>query len=78
MTDMSNETTSLPTSIETSRLLVQRYCIEDSAWYWVMGQHNREHLARFETDNSARHLQSEAEAKALLQEFITAWENRQP
>ncbi|MFN8445671.1 MAG: hypothetical protein U0175_33075 [Caldilineaceae bacterium] len=74
---MANKINSLPTSIETSRLLVRAYCIDDSSWYWVMGQRNREHLARFETGNSARHLQSEAEAKALLQEFISAWENRQ-
>lgn len=74
---MSNETNSLPQSIETGRLIVRPYDIDDSSWYCAMGQRNRDHLARFETDNSARRLQSEVDARALLQEFVTAWENRQ-
>lgn len=40
-----------------------------------MGLRNREHLARFETDNPARQIQSEADAKIVLQGFITDWEN---
>ncbi len=64
----------LPLSFETPRLLVRAYRTGDSAWYWRVGQRNREHLARHEADNPIRTLASEDEAKALLESFSTAWQ----
>ena len=74
---MSNETNSLPKLIETERLIVRPYCIDDRGWYCTMGQRNRDHLARFETDNPARQIQSAAEAQVVLQGFVTDWANGQ-
>ncbi len=64
----------LPLSNETPRLLVRRYRAEDSAWYWRVGQRNRDHLAQYETDNPICALESEEEAKTLLEGFVTAWQ----
>lgn len=64
----------IPLSYETPRLIVRRYAVEDSTWYWRVGQRNRDHLARFEGDNPIRALGSDAEARSLLEDFITAWQ----
>lgn len=63
----------IPLSYQTQRLVVRRYRVEDSTWYWRAGQRNRDHLARFEADNPIRTLSSEAEARSLLEGLITAW-----
>lgn len=65
----------LPPSYETARLVVRRYQVDDSPWYFNVGRRNREHLARFETDNPIRKLESEAEARTLLEGFGAAWQD---
>ena len=71
---MTNRLTDLPLSYETPRLTVRRYHLGDSTWYWLAGQRNRDHLARYETDNPIRSLASRADADVLLQGFMTAWQ----
>jgi len=71
---METPRAALPPTYETPRLVVRRYQVEDSAWYWSVGRRNREHLARFETDNPIRQLASEVEARTLLEGFVAAWQ----
>jgi RimJ/RimL family protein N-acetyltransferase len=66
-------TSTLPTQIQTARLILRPYAPGDGAWYVAMGRRNREHLQRYEADNAARSLHSEAEAETLVRELAAAW-----
>ncbi len=72
---METPMAALPPSYETPRLVVRRYQVEDCAWYLSVGRRNREHLARFETDNPIRTLESEEEARTLLEGYVAAWQD---
>lgn len=71
---MEDTMAALSLSYDTPRLVVRRYQVEDGPWYWSIGRRNREHLARFETDNPIRTLASEAEARTLLAGFVATWQ----
>jgi len=64
----------IPERIEAERLYLRTYRAGDGPWYYAMGQRNRDHLARYETDNAARSLESEEDGKALMRELDAAWE----
>ena len=66
----------IPERIEAQRLYLRPYRAGDGAWYYAMGQRNREHLARYETDNAARSLESKEEAEALVRELAAYWRAR--
>jgi RimJ/RimL family protein N-acetyltransferase len=66
----------IPQRIEAERLYLRPYRAGDGPWYYAMGQRNREHLARYETDNAARSLENEEEAEELMGQLAAAWEAR--
>ena len=66
----------IPTRLETERLYLRPYRTGDGPMYFAVGQKNRDHLARYETDNFLRTLNSEAEAESIVQELAADWEAR--
>ena len=66
----------IPTRLETERLYLRPYQAGDGPIYFAVGQKNRAHLARYETDNFIRTLDSEAEAEKAVQGLAADWEAR--
>ncbi|MGD9030783.1 MAG: GNAT family N-acetyltransferase [Anaerolineae bacterium] len=64
----------IPDRIDAERLYLRPYEASDGSWYYAMGQRNRDHLARYETDNAARSLRSVEDAEELVEELAAAWE----
>jgi len=62
------------TRIETERLTLRRYRVDDAVRYYELGLRNREHLARYEADNPIRHLVTVDDAVTLLAAFAEAWD----
>jgi len=73
---MHNMLEDIPERIEAERLYLRPYRAGDGPWYYRMGQRNRDHLARYESDNAARSLENEEEAEALMGKLAAAWESR--
>lgn len=63
----------IPERIEAERIYLRKYHTGDGRWYYVMSQKNREHLARYETENPARSLRSEQDAEVLMRQFSAEW-----
>ena len=66
----------LPTVIETSRLILRSYREGDEHWYFEMSQRNRAHLEKYEPDNPALEIKTEEEAKKLIVDLVDAWAKR--
>jgi RimJ/RimL family protein N-acetyltransferase len=64
----------IPGRIEAERLYLRPYRAGDGPWYYAMGQRNRDRLARDETDNAARSLESVDDAEELTRKLAAAWE----
>jgi RimJ/RimL family protein N-acetyltransferase len=66
----------LPDRIETERLILRRYSADDVAWFDTMALRNRQHLARYESDNFVLSVNSPELAAIILQELIDCWDER--
>jgi RimJ/RimL family protein N-acetyltransferase len=73
---MALNTVELPTRIETARLILRPYRLEDSGWYFHMSQLNKPHLTIFESGNAVNGIYSEADAQKVMGDFISLWEAR--
>jgi [ribosomal protein S5]-alanine N-acetyltransferase len=62
-----------PTPFESDRLTLRSYHPGDGKWYYAMSLQNREHLSRYEADNVAANIASEAAAEQLVVELEEAW-----
>ncbi len=62
-----------PTQFESERLLLRCYQPGDGKWYYAMSLKNRQHLMRYESDNVAVNISSEAAAEELLQYLANEW-----
>jgi RimJ/RimL family protein N-acetyltransferase len=65
-----------PTPFESERLILRSYQPGDGSWFYAMSLRNREHLSRFEADNVAANVESEAAAEELVGELEAAWRAR--
>jgi RimJ/RimL family protein N-acetyltransferase len=63
-----------PTQIDTERLTLRRYSLDDAVEYYGLGLRNREHLARYEADNPIRHLATVDDATTLLAALAESWD----
>lgn len=63
----------IPTRIETERLYLRPYQAGDGAMYFAVGQRNREHLARYESDNILNHLKDAKHAEIVVRELAADW-----
>lgn len=66
----------LSTRLETERLIVRKYQPGDGPMYFAVGQRNRKHLSRFETNNAVLQPKNEEEAEVVIRELILEWEAR--
>ncbi len=66
----------LPTVIETSRLILRSYREGDEHWYFEMSHRNRAHLKKYEPDNPASEIKTEEDAKKTIAYFVNAWKKR--
>ncbi len=64
---------SLPTPMETERLILRSYTEEDAAWYYEMSLKNREHLRRYESGNVTMSLTSEEHTRKTLSTLAKYW-----
>lgn len=64
---------SLPTRLETERLVLRAYQAGDGPWFYAMSQRNRDHLARFEARNVVMEANTEEQAEILVRELHAAW-----
>lgn len=59
--------------LETARLYLRPYHLEDAAWYAEMSLRNRTHLQRFEAGNAAMTINGMEDARRVLADFAVAW-----
>lgn len=64
----------LLTPIETVRLSIRPYRTEDASWYYTMSLRNKEHLARYESENSILSIMTEPDAEKTITEFVSLWD----
>ncbi len=62
--------------IETNRLVIRPYIIDDAKWYYQMSVKNKEHLARYESENPAMFIQTEADALKVIKDFVSLWDEQ--
>ncbi len=63
----------IPTHFETERLLLRWLQPGDGALYYAVGQRNRAHLARYESENMIMSIGSEQEAETMVRELQAEW-----
>ena len=63
----------LTTYVETERLYLRAYKAGDGPMYYAAGTRNRDHLAKFESDNVLMHLKSEEHAETVVRELEADW-----
>jgi RimJ/RimL family protein N-acetyltransferase len=60
--------------LESERLYLRPYCVEDAPWYAEMSLRNREHLRRFEGGNAAMTIENAQDAERVLADFAADWQ----
>ena len=63
----------LPTHIEAERVYLRSYQAGDGPWLYKVSQKNRDHLARYESDNFLMSIEDEAKAEEYAKEFYEDW-----
>jgi RimJ/RimL family protein N-acetyltransferase len=66
----------IPDRIETVHLLLRCYQPGDGSWYYQMSMKNKEHLARYESENAVMTINTEQDAEITMREFALAWAGR--
>lgn len=70
---LMRQTISLPTRIETARMILRPYELEDSTAYFEMCRRNNQHLLPFEPRNPIRDVKSLEQAENLIRYFNMDW-----
>jgi len=66
----------IPERLETERLILRTYQAGDGPMYLAASLRNREHLAKFESENVLMGLENEAQAEAMVRELAADWTAR--
>lgn len=66
----------ITTPIETKRLFIRPYTIDDARWYYRMSLKNKEHLVRYESENPIMSIQTEADAMKVIKDFVVLWDEQ--
>ncbi|MGY5853805.1 MAG: GNAT family protein [Candidatus Thorarchaeota archaeon] len=66
-------TLTIPKHLETERLILRKYTLDDAKWYHSMSVRNKSHLERYESENPVMDIQSKVDAKELMLEFDEYW-----
>jgi aminoglycoside 6'-N-acetyltransferase len=73
---MNNLVLAIPTHIETKRLSLRCFQPGDGRWYYAASQKNRDHLARYESDNVIMTIHSEEAAEVVVRDLAAEWAAR--
>jgi RimJ/RimL family protein N-acetyltransferase len=65
----------IPASFDTARLHIRAYAPGDGAMYFAVGQKNRAHLQRYESNNIIFNAENAVEAENLIAEIREAWQS---
>ena len=63
----------LSTCNDTARLILRAYTAADAPMYFRLSQRNRSHLTTFESGNALNSIHSEADAEAVIADFLRCW-----
>lgn len=66
----------IPTQIHTDHLLLRCYEPGDGHWYYSVGQKNKDHLQKYESDNVILSASNPEEAEISIREMIAGWVSR--
>lgn len=66
----------LPDQLETERLILRPYRVEDGAVYYEVCQRNQDHLLPFEAGNPALEVHTPEQAEILIRHFMAGWAAR--
>ena len=66
----------IPKCIETGRIVLRCYEADDGPLLYAVSQRNRDHLARYESENVLMSVQSVQDAEYLVRELAADWEAR--
>ncbi|MGY5859516.1 MAG: GNAT family protein [Candidatus Thorarchaeota archaeon] len=69
-------TSDISVPIETTRLIIRPYRTDDTMWYHKMSLRNKEHLAKYESDNPIMSVISESDAEKLINDFVSLWDEQ--
>jgi aminoglycoside 6'-N-acetyltransferase len=65
-----------PRRLDSARLFLRPYRVDDASWYCEMAQRNRTHLAEHESGNPIFGVHCEADATAVLLSYDKRWQER--
>ncbi len=63
----------IPSHYESERLHMRSYRAGDGPMYYAVSQNNREHLARYESDNVVMQIKSEKDAEIMVRDLAADW-----
>lgn len=72
MTDLMRKS-KLPTRFEAERIYLRSYQAGDGFWLYKVGQKNRTHLARYESENFLMSIENEEKAEEYARELYQDW-----
>jgi len=62
--------------INTARLTIRSYRIDDAVWYYKMSLKNKAHLSRYEADNPVMSIMTESDSENTIKDFISLWDKQ--
>jgi RimJ/RimL family protein N-acetyltransferase len=62
-----------PARVESQRVYLRSYQKSDCQMYAAASLRNRQHLQRYEADNSMMSIQDESQAEVVISEYATGW-----
>ena len=65
-----------PRRLDSARIFLRPYRVDDAPWYCEMAQRNRTHLAEHESGNPIFGIHCETDAAAVLLSFDKRWQER--
>jgi RimJ/RimL family protein N-acetyltransferase len=69
-------TRALPQRLDTARLFLRPYRLEDALWYFAIAQRNHTHLERYESGSALFGINCEADAVGVLRSVEKRWQER--
>ena len=62
--------------IYTDRLIIRPYRVDDADWYYTMSLKNKAHLARYESENPVRSIQTKDDAVKVIKDSVSLWDEQ--
>ena len=66
----------IPKKIESDRLIIRPYSLNDAGEYYEASKRNREHLAEFESGNVINEIEKPEDSTKLIGELNEEWDKK--